>query len=110
MAYEKIKEKNGDPATQCWVVDCASSSKFLSYRRDEAPCLLHSRSGANSYWCSSLGRYLTTEDRMELQGFVCVHRAPDAAMNSMLGNSMSVNVVQSLLLQACWAMGLGQST
>lgn len=110
LAYEKIKENNGDPESQCWVVDCGASIKFLSYRQDETPCLLRSRCGATSYWCSSLGRYLTTEDRMELQGFVCSRRAPDTAMNRMLGNSMSVNVVQSLLLQACWAMGFGQAS
>lgn len=54
-----------------------------------------------------MGRFLTTEDRMKLQGYVCsAKRAPDNAMNKMLGNAMSVNVVEAVLLQAAWSMAL----
>lgn len=44
---------------------------------------------------------------MKLQGYVCsAKRAPDNAMNKMLGNAMSVNVVEAVLLQAAWSMAL----
>ena len=44
---------------------------------------------------------------MKLQGFQCgPDRVSDSALNQMLGNAMSVTVVQAVLLQAVWAMGL----
>ena len=107
LAYQEIVAKGGDPARECWVIDCGCTERFLSFRRDECPCLLHSRGSDTSYWCSSLGRYLNTEDRMKLQGFQCgPDRVSDSALNQMLGNAMSVTVVQAVLLQAVWAMGL----
>lgn len=106
MAYERIRAAGGNPDQECWVVDCGRTQRFLSFRRDECPCLIHGRPGARSYWCSSLGRYLTTEDRMALQGFHCGPERPgDASMNQLLGNAMSVNVVEAVLVQAAWALG-----
>lgn len=44
---------------------------------------------------------------MSLQGFECGPERPGgSSMNQMLGNAMSVNVVQAVLLQAAWALGL----
>ena len=106
LAYERIRAKGGDPLRECWVVDCGCSKKFLALRQNECPCLTFSRSGDKSYWCSSLGRYLSTEDRMALQAYHCgLDRPGDSSMNQMLGNGMSVNVVQSVLLHAAWALG-----
>ena len=86
------------------IVDTAK--KFLALRQNECPCLTFSRSGDKSYWCSSFGRYLSTEDRMALQAYHCgLDRPGDSSMNQMLGNGMSVNVVQSVLLHAAWALG-----
>lgn len=107
LAYERIIAKGGDPVRECWTIDCGCTERFLAFRKDEAPCMLHSRAADNSYWCSSLARYLSTDDRMKLQGYECgPNRVSDSAMNKMLGNAMSVNVVQAVLLQAAWAMGL----
>ena len=107
-AFQRLAEKGGNYERDCYVVDCGSSLNFLAFRRGECPCLLRSRSSPQSYWVSSLGRYLTTEDRMKLQGYECSPNRPcDAAMNKMLGNAMSVNVVQAVLLQAAWALGFG---
>ena len=107
-ALEKIQEKLIDPDQSCWTIDCCSTVKFLSYRRDELMCMLHGRSSRQSYWCSSLGRFLTTADRMKLQGYTCKKQpVPDSAMNKMLGNGMSVNILERVLLQAAWAMGVG---
>lgn len=107
LAFAKIRARGGNPDQECWVIDCGCTEKFLAFRKNECPCLLRSRSGDQSYWCSSLGRYLTTEDRMSLQGFECGPERPgDSSMNQMLGNAMSVNVVQAVLLQAAWALGL----
>ena len=48
----------------------------------------------------------TTEDRMALQGFHCGPERPgDASMNQLLGNAMSVNGVEAVLVQAAWALG-----
>ena len=107
-AYQRIAQKGGNYERDCYVIDCGCSLKFLAFRRSESPCLLHSRASPQSYWVSSLGRYLSTEDRVKLQGYECSPNRPsDAAMNQMLGNAMSVNVVQAVLLQAAWALGFG---
>lgn len=43
---------------------------------------------------------------MALQGFHCGPERPgDASMNQLLGNAMSVNVVEAVLVQAAWALG-----
>ena len=73
------------------------------------PCLTRSRVGAGGHWVSSRSRLLTLEEMLALQGMPAdVRRAgiSDRQMGFMIGNSMSVNVLERLLVRLLPGVGL----
>ena len=92
---QKLRERGAQP-DEAWICNLTESTRFARLLRDECPCL--TRVGQD-LWIFSHGRFLTTLERMLLQGFdggldVVVS---DAQFRAMLGNSMCVDVLKLVL-------------
>ena len=73
------------------------------------PCLTRGRAGSGGHWVSTRGRLLTIEEMLALQGMRAdVHRKgiSDRQVGYMIGNSMSINVLERLLLRLLPSVGL----
>ena len=88
------------PFDEPWVVDCDSSHAFSSVRHNVSPCLTRCRS--RGYWLTSHGRRMTMQEQMRLQGIPVDHDVHVAAADfcKLLGNSISINVLRSILRSA----------
>ena len=89
--------------------------------REEFPALLHSN--RTGHWVGSRGRPATVSEHFRAQGFSArdmrYHAQPPHDLYALLGNAMSINVLQRLMTQALndichcglidgWAAGLSQ--
>ncbi|MDP7560267.1 MAG: DNA cytosine methyltransferase, partial [Planctomycetota bacterium] len=106
-ASERIRESGHDPQRETFVIDCDASAKRLKWRKDCSPCITRSR--CRGHWISNKERRFTIEEMFRLQGmdpsiFIKVNSA--STTGQQLGNAMSVNVVERLLLQILKATGL----
>ena len=93
---QKLRELGAQP-DEAWICNLTESTRFARLTRDECPCL--TRAGQD-LWIFSHGRFLTTQERMLLQGFCCDQMqvcVSEAKFRAMLGNSMSVDVLKAIL-------------
>ena len=77
--------------------------------RGQSPCLTRGRAGAGGHWVSSLSRLLTVKETLVLQGMAAdVRRAgiSDRQLGLMIGNAMSVNVLERLRVRLLPGVGL----
>ena len=89
------------------VLDVDGSLGWASKAGPVAPCLLHGR--RRGLWLLRRGRRLTLEETARLQGLEPGDIAWDAASGhcfAALGNSMSLNVVERLLVAVLPSVGL----
>merc|ERR1719221_461590 len=104
----KVLTKRGlDPLRRAFVVDHDSSSHRFSWHQGFTPCLPGSRAAGN--WITNRGRRMTKLEMMRLQGvkkegFVQV--VTDMQLGAQIGNAMSVNVLERLLVRVLPAAGL----
>ena len=101
-----LRQQGQDPLEQCWILDCDSSVGRAGAMLDCSPCLTRSR--AAGHWVTNRGRRMTAGEMLRLQGWrepilPCV---PDLQFRRLLGNSMSVNVLERLLCTLLPAAGL----
>ena len=104
----RIKRALGD-LDQEIVLDVDSSLERCHYMVDRCPCLIRSR--PQGYWLLQRQRRMRVREMLRLQGMA--HHAntlrqvvPDAALAAMIGNSMSQNVIELLLVRLLPAVGL----
>ena len=101
-----LKRGGHDPYKETFFVTCDSSMKRSSRRRGILPCLTHR---ANGHWITSRGRRIRLEEMMRLQGMgptQFIKAASDAQLRAQLGNTMSVNVIERILMRVLPAAGL----
>ena len=102
-ACEKIAARGVNPFLSTVIIDAGASAAFSGWAQDICPCLTRSRCGNFGYWCTSKGAHLDVHEMMMLQGLepsaVDFKSAGVTAgqMASMLGNTMSHNVLCQLL-------------
>ena len=89
-------------AERSLVVDIGCTDQFSNYAVDCFPALTANRCSGEGWWIVDLGRQATLRDFFLLQGHA--QEVPYAAakvspvrMAHMLGNSMSLNVLERLL-------------
>ena len=95
VAHSEILQERGEKLDEPWVVSVHESMRFAHRLKGELPCLTRK----SKHWLFSHGRYVTTAECARLMGFdgdmkICVS---DTQFRAMLGNSMSVDVLQALL-------------
>ena len=102
----KLRERGVDPLEDTHVIEidnCATSDGFAStVMRGCSPCLTRRRAQSGGHWVSTRGRRLTTAEMLKLQSMrparlVVPPSVPESAFRAMIGNSMSVNIVEVLL-------------
>jgi len=108
-ALKEISAQGLNPLTEPFIVDCDSSGPRMKYMRDVTPCLTCSRAGG--HWVTNRSRRMTKAEMMRMQGMhpesfkVAVS---SAQLGKQIGNAMSVNVLERLLVRMLPAAGLAR--
>mmetsp|Transcript_79051 Transcript_79051/g.256372 ORF Transcript_79051/g.256372 Transcript_79051/m.256372 type:complete len:399 (+) Transcript_79051:59-1255(+) len=107
--YKMLLAAGHNPYTEPWIVDIDSSEDRMKFMYDVTPCLTCSR--AQGHWVTNRGRRLTKVEQMRLQairtpaeGFKVV--VSDSQLGRQIGNAMSVNILERLLVRILPAAGL----
>ena len=103
-----IKKYGADIQQQQYILDVHSSKKFQSAKRYVCPCLTRSRLkvAPTGYYIPKLNRRLSIQEAARLQGWPdqlidsLQEKITDQVIGGALGDSMSINVLAKVLLQA----------
>ena len=101
---QKLIEKERDPDNEPYLFDIGG--KFSKPTHDMCPCLLRS---AQEIWITNKHRRLNLEERCRLHGISPNHfkvAVSDQQLKNQLGNAVSVNVLERLLVRLLPAAGL----
>ena len=63
-----INKHSSDPSTQPWVVECLSGRDPPQCLLGIVPCITRTRAANGGHWVTQLGRFLTVEEMLNLQG------------------------------------------
>jgi DNA (cytosine-5)-methyltransferase 1 len=108
-ALRTLKREGSDPTKDPFIVDCDSSPNRMKWVDGVSPCITCSR-GAG-HWVTNRGRRLTKEEMMRLQGMDPTQftvAVTEHQLGRQLGNTMSVNVLERLLVRVLPAAKLAQ--
>ena len=112
-AYRKCLAAKTSPSKHFVAVDVGCSDRFARYKVGLHPCLTASRAQQFGWWWSLVGRRATLPELCRCQGCDlddfsgwCEQGITEAAMAHMVGNAMSLNVIERVLIRACWSAGL----
>mmetsp|Transcript_33737 Transcript_33737/g.85291 ORF Transcript_33737/g.85291 Transcript_33737/m.85291 type:complete len:344 (+) Transcript_33737:3-1034(+) len=103
----KLKREGSDPLKEPFIIDCDSSPNRLNLAHDVSPCITVGR--RNGHWVTNRGRRLLKTEMMRLQGMnpsKFRQVVSDTQLGKQLGNTMSVNVLERLLVRLLPAAGL----
>ena len=110
--FTKFAAKGAKPKSRI-VVDIGASQKFSQLRSDGFfPSITAQRASCQDWWIADLGRRITVEELMVLQGFNPQKLQYKAAgvsvqrIGHMVGNAMSLNVLERLLPCVLACVGL----
>lgn len=109
VAYlDTLRARGHDPDVDTWIINV-----FGGYQphgmKNVCPCLTRGRAGSGGHWVSTRRRLLTIDEMLTLQGIPAdVHRKgiSNRQVGYMIGNAMSVNVLERLLLRLLPGVGL----
>ena len=104
---DKLRARGDTPDVDTWIINIFGLHPHGM--NAQSPCLTRSRAGAGGHWVSSRSRLLTVAERLALQGMradVCRDGISNRQMGLMIGNAMSVNVLERLLVRLLPAVGL----
>ena len=102
----QVASRDDDPFESPWIIDCDSSASRAHGMLNCSPCLTRSR--AAGHWVTNRGRRLQMTEQMRLQG---IHppfsvAVPPVEFGRLLGNSMSINILERILCSLLPAAGL----
>eukprot|EP00931_Biecheleriopsis_adriatica_P081452 TRINITY_DN5477_c0_g1_i1.p1 TRINITY_DN5477_c0_g1~~TRINITY_DN5477_c0_g1_i1.p1 ORF type:complete len:404 (+),score=70.21 TRINITY_DN5477_c0_g1_i1:86-1213(+) len=94
------------PLTKTFVVDHNSSPKFCSWMHDKVKCMTKSRPGG--HWVTSRGRAMNLDEMLRCQGMERSFKqvVSNSQLGAQIGNAMSQNVIERLMLKVLPAAGL----
>jgi len=102
-----LTREGSNPLKEPYTIDCDSSDYRAKWMHDVSPCITCSR--RQGHWVTSRGRRQLLTEMMRLQGMnPCKFRqvVSDRQLGKQLGNTMSVNVLERLLVRLLPAAGL----
>ena len=112
-AYKRLLKDGINPATCITFTDIGCSLKRATHASGEMPCVTARRGQCLDYWISTCGRRITLHELGQFQGLT-----PDTIdalvglgirprkVGEMLGNALSLNVIERVLGRALWSAGL----
>ena len=97
--------KGGDPFYEPWIMDCDGSPSFTKAFMGVSPCITRSR--GQGHWLSCMGRRMNLKEVLRLQGFADSFEnvVTERQLRLMLGNGMSLNVLERILCRLLPAAG-----
>ena len=103
---QAAQDVDSDPFSEPWCIDCDSSSGRGTAMLNCSPCITRNR--AAGHWISNRGRRLSLQEMMRLQGVDEYLRVvvTEIQFRRLLGNSMSINVLERILCSLLPASGL----
>ena len=103
---EKLEAKGKTPLTRPFSIDHQSSANRCGYMEDKVMCMTRSR--PRGHWITSRGREMNLDEMHRCQGMERTSKQliTDAQLGAQIGNSMSQNVVERILIQLLPAAGL----
>lgn len=109
LTVKALLESHEDPFRDPWVIDCDSSTNRMKYWKGLSPCLTHSR--YRGHWITNRGRRLTLTEMMRLMGMMTPEAGftvvvSETQLGKQIGNAMSCNVLERLLVRLLPAAGL----
>ena len=110
-ALKSIREDGGEPSKEWWFIDVDATDKYVYWMHDTCPCLTKSR-GQHGFYVTKLKGMMIPTEIAKLQGYdPSVLRMNDSgisrsAWGKVLGDAMSLNVLQRVLSKALFAAGL----
>lgn len=113
MAYRKMLERGINPRRNFLAVDVDGSDKFQSVGHDAMPTITAQRGRACAWWLSLVGRRINLPELFKFQGLRSAELGDwqsagisDGHMGHMLGNAVSLNVVERIMSRALFSAGL----
>jgi DNA (cytosine-5)-methyltransferase 1 len=105
---DHVKGLGRDPDTTDIIVDCDFSPPLKgSFMENYSPCITRSR--FKGHWITSKGRRFTLTEMLRLQGInpaTFKKAVSDKALGQQIGNAMSVNVIERILIRVLRAANL----
>ena len=106
-ARNAVRASGQDPDMLPYVIDCDASQAKTKHIHDLSPCITRSRH--NGHWLTHKNRRMTKEEMFRLQGMNPTQFTVDVAertLGQQIGNAMSVNVIERVILRALIAAKL----
>jgi DNA (cytosine-5)-methyltransferase 1 len=102
----EIEASGSDPFFEPWIIDCDSSPPFAKAFLGVAPCITRGR--CKGHWITSMGRRMNLPEALRMQGFDDNFENPvtERQLRQMLGNSMSLNILELIFRSLLPAAGL----
>jgi DNA (cytosine-5)-methyltransferase 1 len=106
QALNNIEAAGNDPFYEPWIIDCDGGPAYTKAWPGLSPCITKARS--NGHWLTCMGRRMSLQEALRLQGFDdCFESSvSDRQLRIMLGNSMSLNVLERIFCSLLPAAGL----
>ena len=98
-----LQDKGVDPFKSTYIVEIGqSSSRRGTIMQECSPCLTKTRCSQGGHWVTTHGRKLRTSEMLALQNMTPDRvKKPDNVsepiFQGMIGNSMSVNIIETIL-------------
>ena len=109
LAYlDRMRSRGHNPAVDTWIINVFGGFEPHGMK-GLPPCLTRGRAGSGGHWASTRGRLLTIEEMLVLQGMradVNCKGISNRQVGYMIGNAMSINVLERLLLRLLPSVGL----
>lgn len=102
----RYAKEGKDPLRRTYCIDAESTPQFCTVAEDRVMCMTKSR--ASGHWVSSRGRRMNLNEMLRLQGMEkCFKQVvTDRQLGAQIGNAMSQNVLERILIQLLPAAGL----
>jgi site-specific DNA-cytosine methylase len=106
-----LRAKGHNPDRETWIIDIFGN--WTHGMLGKSPCLTRTRAAAGGHWITTRSRLMSVPEMLRLQGMSpalnCVG-ITERQMGCMIGNAMSVNVLERLLVRLLPAVGLVSGT
>ena len=111
LALRRIRNEGNNPFAAPYICDIDSTTPRSKHWLGRSPCITCNRAGGRAFWVTDRARRLTMVETMKLQGITPPKNGfkvavPVGQLARQIGNAMSVNVLERLLVRILPAAGL----
>ena len=111
LAMDAIKEAGLNPDKTNFIIDTGSGRDNVNMRVDEVPTITSTRASSQAYYSTLLKRHLTMHELIRAQGseplrFKSLYCISTAQLGRIVGNAMSIPVLEDVLHNAMISVGL----